>query len=438
MSTAAPTDIPESLPLARDVDVVRGSALTKSAWRLVPLLAAAYVLNYLDRTNIGFAALVMNRDLGLTFGEFSFASGVFYVGYIVLAVPSCLALCRYRARRWLAGLMIAWGLVSAATALASGPISLSLLRFAAGAAQAGFLPGVIYYFATWFPRHYLTHILAYFLLAIPLSSVIAGPLAVAFLQMEGIGGLYGWQWLFVLEGLPAVLLGLAALRTLADDHDDADWLTPAEHAKVAAEVADEQARTAHITPFRALVDVRVLILTVIFFFLIMGTVGPTYWMPLILKAYGLTGVQAGWVTAAIYLTSSIAMIVWTLHIDRVGGHLINFAIASLVAAAGLALSVALKALSPALIGLTLALAGVSAARADFYSIPTRFLSGAAAACSIAFIIAVANLGGFAGPFVLGWMKEITGSFSAGLYSLAGALALAGAIALFLRAAVHDE
>jgi MFS transporter, ACS family, tartrate transporter len=438
MSTAIPSDLRENLSLSRDTDAVRAAALAKSAWRLVPLLALAYVVNYLDRTNIGFAALAMNRDLGLSFGEFSFASGVFYVGYIVLAVPSCLALHRFGARKWLAGIMVAWGLASAATALASGPVSLSILRFIAGVAQAGFLPGVVFYFSTWFPRHYLTHILAYFLLAIPLSSVVAGPLSVALVQMDGTLGLYGWQWLFILEGLPAVLLGIATLRLLADSHDDADWLTPAERSKLVAEVTEEHRGLEAPSLMGALTDMRVVTLTVVFFFLIMGTVGPTYWMPLILKAQGLTGMQAGWVTAALYLVSSLAMIMWTLHIDRKGGHLSNLAIACMVAMLGLALSVAFKGLSTSLIGLLLALTGVSAARADFYSITTRFLTGAAAAGAIAFIIAVANLGGFAGPFLLGWLKEVTGSFTMGLYALAGAIGVAGLFALYLRSFMPEE
>ena len=268
--------------------------------------------------------------------------------------------------------------------------------------------------------------------------MVAGPLSVALLQMDGVLGLNGWQWLFILEGLPAVLLGLAALRMLADRHDEAEWLTPTERDRIEAEVEEEHRGLEAPSLLGALTDKRVLALTIIFFFMIVGTVGPTYWMPLILKAQGLTGMQSGWVTAALYLVSSLAMIMWTLHIDRKGGHLLNLAIACVVAMLGLALSVAFKGLPSALIGLLLALTGVSAARADFYSITTRFLTGAAAAGAIAFIISVANLGGFAGPFLLGWLKEVTGTFTAGLYALAAALGVAGLCALYLRTFMHDE
>ncbi len=210
------------------MDPHQEAVLRKIAWRIVPLLTLAYVVNYLDRTNIGFAALTMNKDLGLSATEFGYGAGILFLGYTVFEIPSNLALYRFGARRWIARIMITWGIVSALTALVIGAKSYYLARFALGIAEAGFFPGVAYYFAAWFPTQYRTRMLAWFLVAIPLSSVVGGPISGLLLELDGVLGLKGWQWLFIVEGMPAVILGFVVLRVLADRPEDAAWLSPKE------------------------------------------------------------------------------------------------------------------------------------------------------------------------------------------------------------------
>ena len=252
-----------SLAVARPDPLAR--AVRKNLLRIVPLLAVAYFFNYIDRSNVGFAALTMNRDLGLTNAQFGAAAGLFFIGYCLLEVPSNLALYRFGARRWLARIMISWGLLSAATAFVAGPRSYGWLRVLTGAAEAGFFPGVLFYLSSWFPREHRVRVLAWFTVAIPLSSVVGGPVSVLVLQMQGLAGLHGWQWLFLIEGLPACVMGVVTLLVLRDHPREAAWLEPEERAALLEALDRERTATPRKDWLAALRDVRVWLMTGILF-----------------------------------------------------------------------------------------------------------------------------------------------------------------------------
>ena len=375
-------------------------AVRKNVMRVVPLLAIAYFFNYIDRTNVGFAALTMNRDLGLTNAEFGSAAGAFFLGYSLLEVPSNLALYRFGARRWLARIMISWGLLSAATAFVTGPNSYFWVRTLAGAAEAGFFPGVLFYLTSWFPRENRIRVLAWFTVAIPLSSVIGGPLSVALLKMEGVLGLHGWQWLFLTEGLPACIMGLITFYVLRDTPVDADWLSAEERGALLAALEREQVAKPKKDILAALADLRVWLLTGILFSYWLGINGIALWLPLILRGKGLDDVAIGFLSAVPYLVASVVMIVWARHMDRTGQHMLNLMATCVLAALGFILSVSFPALMPSMFGITLAIIGLSSARPAFYSLPARYLSGASAAAGMAFINSVGSLSGYVAPWIL--------------------------------------
>lgn len=414
------------------------SACRKAAWRLVPLLALAYFVNYLDRTNVGFAALTMNRDLGLTASEFGFAAGIFYVGYCLFEVPSNLALYRYGARKWLARIMISWGLFAAATSLAAGATSYSLIRLLAGIGEAGFFPGVIFYLTLWFPSQYRTRMMGWFLAAIPLSSVFSGPLSVSMLKLDGSFGLHGWQWLFILQGLPACVLGALCLIVLTDTPDKAKWLTPDERAALQSAISNEQqGRPGEHSFSRSLRDTRVWLLAAILFSYIIGILGIGVWLPTILKTHHLSDTQVGFATALPYVVASVAMLTWARVVAKSRRYVKHLALTCGLAAIGFFGSVASDSLMPAMIGLTAALVGLSSVRTCFYSIPATFLSQEARAGGLAFINAVGSLGGLCGPYMVGWLKDVTGSFKAGLIGMGSMLVLATVLTLVLRKIIKE-
>lgn len=420
------------------MDSVQQSALRKTAWRLVPLLTVAYVFNYLDRTCIGFAALTMNRDIGLSAGQFGLGAGVFFVGYCVFEVPSNLAMYRFGARRWLARIMISWGITSALTTFVVGPNSFYLVRLLLGVAEAGFFPGVTYFLAAWFPAQYRTRMLAWFLLGIPVSSLIGSPVCGLLLEMDGIWGLQGWKWLFLVVSLPCVVLGVIILTTLADRPQEASWLTQPERDAMDTMLRDEVRERPKSSVLAAIADPRVLILALVQFGFTLGSYGIGIWLPLIVKEYQLSNLAIGFVTAVPYLFASLGMMAWAWHVDRTGKKIFHLTITCLLAAIGLAGSVVSGALLPALIGLTLALIGVTAARAVFWTIPTRFLTGVAAAGGLAFINTIGTLGGFVGPYMMGELRQLTGSFESGLLAMSAILMVATLLAASLKLVVTRE
>ncbi len=418
-------------------EALLASAVHKNAWRLVPILAVAYFFNYIDRTNVGFAALSMDRDLGLSNSEFGAAAGLFFVGYCLLEVPSNLALYRFGARRWLARIMISWGILSAACALVQSAHGFYALRIATGAAEAGFFPGVLYYLSSWFPARNRVQILSWFLVSIPLSSVVGGPISVWILSLDGIGGLKGWQWLFIMEGLPACLMGLLTLAKLRDTPADADWLSAAERDVLTETLSRETAARPRHNLLAAITDIRVIILTGILFSYWIGINGIAIWLPLILKNHQLTDIQVGFLSSVPYLIASIAMIIWARFMDRTGQYLLNLILACLVAAAGLAFSVLNEALAPAMFGLTVAVIGLSSVRPAFYSLPSRYLTGIAAAGGLAFINSVGSLGGYVGPWMVGMLKDSTGSFAPGTFAMSAMLVVAALLTGILKAIVRE-
>jgi ACS family tartrate transporter-like MFS transporter len=414
------------------------SAVAKAALRFVPLLTIAYLFNYLDRTSLGFAALTMNKQLGLSPSQFGLAAGILFVGYCLFEVPSNLLLYRFGARRWLARIMISWGIISAATAFVVGPNSFYALRLLLGIAEAGFFPGVAFFLAAWFPTQYRTRMLAWFLIGIPLSSLIGGPVCGLLLQMDGIWGLAGWQWLFLMVSLPCIPLGLLTLRFLADRPEAAAWLTPDERDALNGVLSAEVRERPPPSWLAALRDSRVLILAAIQFGFTLASYGIGIWLPLILKEYHLSNLAIGWMAAIPYLFASAGMIVWARYVDRSGRRIVNLAIACLLGGAGLVAPIMSGSLTIALVGFSAALVGVTAARAIFWTIPTRFLTGAAAAGGLAFINSIGTVGGFAGPSMMGWLKEFSGSYVIGLTAMAAIMIAAMLASLSLKLVMSRE
>ena len=420
------------------MDAQQEAVLKKIAWRVVPLLTLAYVANYLDRTNIAVAALTMNKDLGFTATQYGFGGGILFLGYTVFEIPSNLALYRFGARRWIARIMITWGLVSVATAWVFDVKSYYIARFALGVAEAGFFPGVTYYFAAWFPTQYRTKMLAWFLVAIPLSSVIGGPVSGLLLELDGVLGLRGWQWLFVVEGLPAVVLGFVVLRVLADTPEAAPWLDAKERRILEAMLAAEIRERPKTSLLAALSDIRVIMLAVIQFGFTLGSYGVGIFLPQIIKGFGLTNLASAFLSAVPYIFASIGMLWWSWHVDRTGKKIGNLTIACAIGMAGLAASVMSGNIVIALTALTVALIGITSARSIFWPIPTRFLSGIGAAAGLAFINSVGTIGGFAGPSLMGWLKDFTGSFEAGLLTMSGILLATTLLAFALKLVIKVE
>jgi len=411
---------------------VEQTAFRKIIWRMMPLLLLAYILNYLDRTNIGFAALQMNKELGLTAAQFGVGAGILSLGYCTFEIPSNLALFRYGARVWIARIMITWGLVAAACAFITGPNSFYAIRVLLGIAEAGFFPGVAFLLAQWFPADYRARMLAILLLGVPVSAVVGGPISGALLGLDQAGGLSGWQWMFIIEGVPASILGFAVLRLVADRPASATWLTPDQKAAVESRIAAEP-RHNEVKNFRAaLKDPRVLLLALIQFGFTTGSYGVGIWLPQIIKMHFHSNLTVGFVSAGPNLIASVAMLLWAGRVDRSGHRLGNLIVTCLLATAGLLLSITFDEFWISIFWLTVALVGITAARAVFWTIPPRFLTGVAAAGGLAFINSVGTLGGFVGPAVMGWLKDLTGSFSAGLAGMGAFLLLSTLLAGVLR------
>jgi ACS family tartrate transporter-like MFS transporter len=417
---------------------IQESALKKATWRLVPILTLGYLFSYLDRTCIGFAGLTMKQDLGLTNTQFGAAAAWFFASYMLCEVPSNMALYRFGARRWIARIMISWGLVSAAMALVSGPWSLNSMRFLLGIAEAGFFPGVTFYLAAWFPREYRTRILAWFLVAVPLSSLVGAPLCGLLLEMDGILGLAGWQWMFIMVSLPATVLGFVVLKMIPDKPDDASWLTREEADAVIAMRATETHDRAKSTLWGALSDRRIILLAVVQFGFTLAAYGISIWLPLIIQEYHLSSLTIGFLAAIPYIFATAGMLLWARHVDRTGKKIGNMVLCLGLATIGLAAYLFSGSLLISLIDLTLGLVGVTAARGIFWAIPPRILTGAGAAAGLAFINSIGTFGGFVGPYMMGVFKDATGGFTTGIMAMAGVMVITTALAASLKLLVRQE
>ncbi len=421
--------------------------LAKVTKRLVPFLIVCYFIAYLDRVNVGFAALTMNQDLGLSQTAYGFGAGIFFLAYFLFEVPSNLMLERFGARKWIARIMLSWGILSGLMAFIPNIASSTgmgnenafyLIRVLLGVAEAGFFPGIIFYLTLWFPAVYRARIVGYFMAAIPLSTVIGAPISGLLLTMHGLGGLAGWQWLFVIEAVPAIILSGVVFFYLTDRPADATWLADDERKWLSERLTLEQKQREAVQEFtvgQALVNPKVIALSLVYFGAVATNYGLGFFLPQIVKAFGLTTFMTTVVSAAPYAVGTIAMIWWGLRSDRVGERRWHTGIPLLIAAAGIAASTVLDDPTLKMIAFCVAGFGIFACLPVFWTLPTAFLSGAAAAAGIAVINSIGNLAGFAGPFAMGWIKDHTGSYTGGLLLLAGLGIIAAGIVLSLR---HDD
>jgi MFS transporter, ACS family, tartrate transporter len=410
----------------------RKSAIAKAGRRLIPFLCLCYAVNFLDRVNVGFAALDMNQDLGFSPSVFGAGAGIFFAGYILFEVPSNLAMQKFGARIWIARIMISWGILAIAMAFVSGETSFYVMRFLLGVAEAGFFPGIILYLTYWFPARERARIISLFMAAVPLATMVGGPVSGALLEMHGLLGLKGWHWLFIIEGLPAVLLGVIALKFLDDRPEQARWLNKAEREALASTLAAEAEatrQTGYAGLGEALTRPRVLALGFLYFCIVIGFYGVSFWMPQVIQSYGLHPLEIGFLTAIPFFFAAVAMVLWGAHSDRTGERIWHVALPLLVAAAAFAWSASTLPLWLLMVALTVATAGTYAAIGTFWSLPTSILTGTGAAAGLALINSLGNSGGLIGPPIIGMIKQQTGSFTAALLFLAGALVLGAVVVL---------
>jgi ACS family tartrate transporter-like MFS transporter len=409
----------------------------KIFWRLVPLLMALYVLSYIDRINVGFAALTMNIDLGLTAYVFGWGAGIFFLGYCLCEVPSNLMLAKVGARRWIARILFTWGLLSAGMAFVQGPTSFIIMRFLLGAAEAGFFPGVVLYLTYWFPARYRARIISAFMLSIPVSIAVGAPLSTWILQMDGMYGLKGWQWLFIIEGVPAVLATWFVLRYLTERPETASWLSSKEKAWLDDQlVADREiaSTTQQSSSLRAVfTNPAILALSFVYFCATAANVGLSAFLPQMIKQHGYSNLEVGFLTSLPYVVGCIGMLVIGYWSDRTKERRLFLIATMLMAAAGLYLAGAFGGSIWSILALALAAVGILGLKGPFWPMPAAYLSGTAMAGGIAFINSVGNLGGFVGPYMVGWIKDASGSFLGGLYALSGISVLAVVVTLiFVR------
>ena len=405
----------------------------KISRRLVPFLILLYLVAFLDRVNIGFAALTMNRDLHIGAGLFGLAAGMFFLGYFLFEVPSNLILLRVGARRWIMLLMIAWGMVSVATAFVPGFKLYIVLRLLLGLAEAGFYPGVILYLTFWLPPRVRSSVMAIFVTAIPLSNLIGAPVSAQILQLDSVLGLKGWQWLFLLEGSPAILLGAMVYYLLPDRPGHVRWLT-AEEKRMLQSDLDEAAPPHSSQPHSLLkafaAQPSVFGWSFAYFCFALGLYGLGFWIPTVLASHGMELKSLGWATALPYLAAIVAMILWSRSSDRHRERRYHLVAAYLAAAAGFLVAAFASNASVAIAGFTIAAVGILSAMPVFWSASTVELAGPMVGAHIALINSIGNLGGFVGPVVMGWLRQVTHSYIAGLAFMAVCLAC-GALAAFL-------
>jgi ACS family tartrate transporter-like MFS transporter len=409
----------------------RDLVFAKVGRRLIPFMMALYTVSFLDRVNIGFAALTMNKDLGFTPEIYGWGAGIFFIGYFLFEVPSNVILTRVGARLWICRIMATWGVISAGNAFVQSPMSFYGLRFLLGLAEAGFAPGMIFYLSLWFPARVWARYVAVYLLAIPMTNVIGAPVSSLILDADGFLGLHGWQWLFILEAVPALLLAAAVFLFLPDGPRDANWLAPRERDIIASELAagGEAGEERIHGVWHALADFRVILLCVVYFGIVVGLYGIGYWLPQIVQAMGYSNFEIGLLVALPYAAAGLAQFFWGRHSDITGERVWHVALASLMSAVAFGLSAVLQAPMLVLIALAFAAIGICSTLAPFWAMPPQFLSGRGAAAGIAAINAVGNLGGFIGPYAVGWAKEATGSYAGGMAILALSLLAAALLVL---------
>ncbi|HVY15084.1 MAG TPA: MFS transporter [Rhodopila sp.] len=430
--------MPSPAVLAHEVTDIERETIRRVSRRLLPMLIVCYFVAYLDRVNVGFASLTMNKALGFSSAVYGFGGGIFFLGYFLFEVPSNILLSKVGARRWIARILVTWGIISACTALITGPVSFYSVRFLLGLAEAGFFPGIILYLTWWFPSYYRSRIVGVFMAAIPLSNILGSLVSGELLNLDGWMGLAGWQWLFVLEAVPAVVLGIAFWLTMTDWPSEAHWLSAEQRAWLTERLDAERAQREAIRHFglrEALFDRRVLLLSLVYFGGTFSGYGIVLFQPQIVHrlaaGFGMTGV----INAIPYVFAALAMIWWGRHSDHSGERPRHVAAAYTVSAAGLIATAMMTDPVMTMVMLVVAAMGQSSTGPTFWSLPTAMLSGTAAAGGIALINALGNLGGFFGPYLFGLVRDATGgSFTYGLMILALGPIVSATVVLILG---HD-
>lgn len=419
------------------MDQAEHKIFTKIAWRLIPFILLLYLINYIDRVNIGFAGLTMNQDLGLSPSVFGFAAGIFFFSYSVFQIPGNIIMQRIGARRWVFSILIVWGLISASTAFVTGPYSLYTLRFLLGVAESGFFPGMLLYLTFWFPQAYLGRFIGMFMTGIPLAFIIGGPTSSLILQMDGVLGFHGWQWLFIIEGLPAAFLSLAVLKLMPDGPAQAEWLTAEEKRIVTARLASETHVAESHNIWAGLLNIRIIAVGMVLAGIQFGLYGVQLWIPQIVQSMGYSTLATGFLVAIPFIAGGIGMVLWARKSDRSGERIWHIAIPCLFGAGGLLFGSMMQNDFLVILGLTCGLIGILSIEGPLFSLPKLMLSGAAAASGIALVNSLGSLGRLFGPIVMGELRESTGGYSSGLAALAvGLIFSAGLVLILGRVMAH--
>ena len=424
------------------LDELGQRTIRKVKWRLLPLVVFLYFLAYLDRTNVGFAKLEMSEDIGLSAAAYGLGAGIFFIGYAIFEIPSNAGMVRFGARKWIARILVTWGFFATIMAAVQGEATFYIIRFLLGAAEAGFFPAIILYLTLWFPARQRVAVLGIFVLALPISSAVGAPISGLLLKMDGILGLAGWQWLYIIQGVPPMLMAIVALKVLTDYPRDARWLTLEERTWLQSTMDAEDAAKAsgHKHSFMAgLKDPRALIFSALYFGLAMGIYGVALWLPSIVKAMGhLSNTQVGFIVPIPYVCAAVFVYFWSRNSDRTRERVGHASGALLLAAIGLVASAFLIQSSPvlALAGISLGAMGLFAAMCPFWELPAAALAGAAAASGIALINSLGNLGGFVAPYAVGVLIDKTGDSKYGLLLLAVVLFLSAAGTFWYGRKIH--
>lgn len=411
------------------------ATLAKVSWRLLPLIVASYLVAYIDRTNVSFAALTMNEDIGLSAYMFGWGAGIFFISYALFEVPSNIVLQRTSARLWIARIMITWGIVSGLMATVQGPTSFLILRFLLGVAEAGFFPGIIFYLTQWFPAAYRARAISVLYIAVPVSNAVASILSGAILGMDGILGVKGWQWVFIIEAIPAVLLAFVVLKVMTDRPAQATWLDPDQREWLEGQLQAEQEKIEtvdRLTTLQALTDARVYALAAIYMTGVTASYGVVFFLPQIVKGLGLSNLATGFVTAIPYVFGTIGLLAWGYSSDRRNERRWHLIVSTGLFSIGLIAAGLLSHSLWAVAAMCVATIGIYGSRPSFWPMPSLFLTGGAAAVGMAFINSIGALGGYFGPIVVGWIKDETKSFELALYFLAACALVSTVIALLAK------
>ncbi|SFS12211.1 MFS transporter, ACS family, tartrate transporter [Granulicella pectinivorans] len=418
-------------------DDLEARVMRRISWRILPFVMLLYFISFLDRVNVGFAAITMNKEIGLSPAAYGLGGGLFFIGYFLFEVPSNLLLYRVGVRLWIARVMVTWGIVSACSAFVTGPHSFFALRFLLGIAEAGFFPGIILYLSLWFPARYRAIAAAAFMAAAPISTAIGSPISGALMELPRCAGLSNWQWLYLIEAAPAIVLGFVVLKALTDKPEDAKWLAADEREWLVARLKLEQGGASSTrvsglnTVWETLCDFRVLALSLIY----LGTSAGLYtlglWAPLILRRSQFSSMQTGWINALPSVVAVLGMTFWARHSDRTLERTWHVVIPCVAACLGFIWAGSTHSATGVILALVVVNVGISAAKAPLWAMASSFLSGASAAAGIATINSVGNLGGFIGPYMIGWIEGKTGSYTGGLYLVGATLGLSAVLTLLL-------